>query len=65
MCCDYRQKIIHRLLIGTACLCYVASHHLAVGPKSGAKDYFYCTVHYITLYSNCEAQGVSKNLKKL
>jgi hypothetical protein len=38
---------------------YVASHHL-----TGAKGQFYCTVYYITLNSNCEAQGVSKNLKK-
>ncbi len=65
MCCDYRQKIIHRLLIGAACLCCVVSQRFAVGLKSGAKDQFYCTVYYITLYSNCEAQGVSKNLKKL
>jgi len=43
---------------------YVASHHLAVAPQSGAKDQFYCTVYYITLNSNCEAQGASKNLKK-
>ncbi len=43
---------------------YVASHHLAVFPQSGAKDQFYCTVYYITLNSTCKAQGVSKNLKK-
>jgi hypothetical protein len=41
----------------------VESHHLAVPPQSGAKDQFYCTVYYITLDSNCEVQGVSKNLK--
>ncbi len=34
-------------------------------PQSGAKDQLYCTVYYITLNSNCEAQGVSKNLKKI
>jgi hypothetical protein len=44
---------------------YVASHHLAVAPQSGAKDQFYCTVYYITLNSNCEAQKVSKNLKQI
>jgi len=44
---------------------YVASHHLAVVPQSGAKEQFYCTVYYITLNSNCEAQKASKNLKKL
>jgi hypothetical protein len=44
---------------------YVASHHLAVVPQSGAKDQFYCTLYYITLKSNCEAQGVPKNLKKI
>jgi hypothetical protein len=35
-----------------------------VAPQSGAKDKFYCTAYYITLYSNCEAQRVSKNLEK-
>jgi hypothetical protein len=39
--------------------------HLAVAPQSGAKDQFYFTVYYITLNSNCEAQRVSKKLKKL
>jgi hypothetical protein len=39
---------------------YVTSHLLAVTPQSGAKDQFYCTVYYITLNTNCEAQGVSK-----
>jgi len=37
---------------------YVASHHLGVAPHSGAKDQIYCIVYYITLNSNCEAQGV-------
>jgi hypothetical protein len=36
-----------------------------VAPQSGAKDELYCTVYYQTLNSNCEAQGVSKNLKKI
>ncbi len=44
---------------------YVASHHLDVAPQESAKDQCYCTVYYITLNSNCEAQGVSKNLKKM
>jgi hypothetical protein len=44
---------------------YVASHHLAVAPQSGAKYEFYCAVYYITLNSNCEAQRVSKNLKQI
>jgi hypothetical protein len=43
---------------------YVAGHHLAVAPQSGEKDQFYGTVYCITLNSNCEAQGVFKNLKK-
>jgi len=34
-----------------------------VGPQSGAKQIFYCTVYYITLNSNCEAQREPKNLK--
>jgi hypothetical protein len=43
---------------------YVASHCSMVAPQSGAKQLFYCTVYYITLNSNCEAQRASKNLKK-
>jgi hypothetical protein len=38
---------------------------MAVVPLSGAKQIFYCTVSYITLNSNCEAQRASKNLKKI
>ncbi len=34
-------------------------------PQSGTKQNFYCTVYYITLKSNCEAQRASKNLKKI
>jgi len=44
---------------------YVASLHLAAAPQSGAKDQFYCTDDYITFNTNCEAQGLSKNLKKI
>jgi hypothetical protein len=44
---------------------YVASHCLAVALQSGAKQIFYCTVYYITLNSNCEAQRASKKLKKI
>jgi hypothetical protein len=36
-----------------------------VAPQSGAKQIFYCTVYYITLNSNYEAQRASKNLKKI
>ncbi len=36
-----------------------------MAPESGAKDQFYCTVCYSTLSLNCEAQRVSKNLKKI
>jgi hypothetical protein len=43
---------------------YVASHPLGVVLQSGEKDQFYCSVYYITLYSNCEAEIVSKNVKK-
>jgi hypothetical protein len=32
--------------------------------QSGAKEQFYWTVYNVTLNSNCEAQRVSKNLKK-
>ncbi len=43
---------------------YITSHCWAAAPQSGAKQIFYCTLYYITLYSNCEAQRASKNLKK-
>jgi hypothetical protein len=43
---------------------YVASHCLAMAPQSGPKGNFYCTVYYITLNLNCEAQIACKNLKK-
>jgi hypothetical protein len=33
--------------------------------KLDCKQNFYCTVYYITLKSNCEAQRASKNLKKI
>jgi hypothetical protein len=36
-----------------------------VVPQSGAKQIFYCTVYYITLNSNCEAQRGLKKLKKI
>jgi hypothetical protein len=36
-----------------------------VAPQSGAKQNFYCTVYYMTLNSNCEAQRASKNLRKI
>jgi hypothetical protein len=36
-----------------------------VAPQSGANEFFYCTVYYITLNSNCEAQRAFKNLKKM
>ncbi len=39
----------------------VARNCLALVPKSGAKEIFYCTVYFITLNSNCEAQRASKN----
>ncbi len=35
-----------------------------MAPQSGAKQNFYCTVYYITLNSNCEAQRAPKKLKK-
>jgi hypothetical protein len=44
---------------------YVASHCLAVVPQLGAKQIFYCTVYYITLNSNCEAERAPKKLKKI
>jgi hypothetical protein len=39
---------------------YVGSHCLAMVPQSGSKQKNYCTVYYITLNSNCEAQGYLK-----
>ncbi len=67
---NHRHKRIHRLLNwpGLPALfwlsSYVNSQCLAVSPQSGAKQIFYCTVHYITLNSNCEAQRASKNVGK-
>ena len=37
----------------------------AKSAKLDCKQNFYCTVYYITLNSNCEAQRASKNLKKI
>ena len=34
-------------------------------PNWTVNNFFYCTVYYITLNSNCEAQRASKNLKKI
>jgi hypothetical protein len=44
---------------------YVASCHPAVMPQSSVKNQFNCTLNNLTLKSNCKAQRVSKNLKKL
>jgi hypothetical protein len=33
--------------------------------QTGTKEQFYCTPYYITLNSSCEAQYVSKNMKKI
>jgi hypothetical protein len=44
---------------------YVASNQLAVAPQPDAKDQFYSIVYHKTLNSNCEAQRVSKYLKKM
>ncbi len=33
--------------------------------KLDCKQKFYCSVYYITLNSNCEAQRASKNSKKI
>jgi hypothetical protein len=42
---------------------YVTFNYLAVAPPSGAKKY--CTVYYITLNFNCEAQRASKIKKNV
>jgi len=42
-----------------------ASCHAAVMPQSSVKNQFNCTLNNLTLKSNCKAQRVSKNLKKL
>jgi hypothetical protein len=44
-----------------ACLVKV----LVLALQSGAKQIFYCTVYYLTLNSNHEAQRAPKNLKKM
>jgi hypothetical protein len=43
---------------------YVAGRHLAVAPQSGAKQFFYCSVYYLTLNLNCEAQRAPKNCRR-
>jgi len=34
-------------------------------PNWTVNNFFNCTVYYITLNSNCEAQRASKNLKRI
>ncbi len=44
---------------------YVERNCLTAAPQSGAKQNLHCTVYYITLNSNCEAQRASKDLEKM
>ncbi len=53
-CFDHRHNRIDKLLIDISAILfwlssYVASHHLAMAPQSGAKDQLYCTVYCKTL----------------
>ncbi len=63
---SHTYKRTDGFLTGTTCLpCFGWKVHLAVSPQSGSKQKIYCTVYYITINSNCEAERVSKNLKKI
>jgi hypothetical protein len=61
---EIRVKHRHSLPVLFWLSSYVASHHLAVAPQSGAKDQFYCAVYSKTLNSNCEAQSHEKNCRR-
>ncbi len=50
---------------GMACVGKCFESKISKPTKLNCKQKFYCTVYYITLNSNCEAQRASKNLKKI
>jgi hypothetical protein len=50
---------------GIACVGKCFERKISKPTKLDCKQNFYCTVYYITLNSNCEAQRASKNLKKI
>jgi len=50
---------------GMACVGKCFESKISKPTKLDCKQNFYCTVYYITLNSNCEAQRASKNLKKI
>jgi hypothetical protein len=66
---NHRHKRIHKTAHQRSLLAlfwlssYFTSHCLAVVPQSGAKEH--CTVYYIAVNLNCEAQRASKNWKKI
>jgi hypothetical protein len=50
---------------GVACVGKCFESKILKLTKLDCKQNSYCTVYYITLNSNCEAQRASKNLKKI
>jgi hypothetical protein len=52
MFCNFNSMKIHSIAIKSAI-------------EKTAMQKIYCSVYYITLSSNCEAQRASKNLKKI
>ncbi len=48
-----------------ACVGKCFERKISKPTKLDCKENFYCTVYYITLNSNCEAQRASKNSKKI
>ncbi len=50
---------------GMACVGKCFERKISKPTKLDCKQNFYCTVYYISLNSNCEAERASKNLKKL
>ncbi len=64
---QFLHLIIPPLLLtrGMACVGKCFESKISKPTKLDCKQNFYCTVYYVTLNSNCEAQRASKNLKKL
>ena len=63
---DELSSILCLLLTrGMACVGKCFERKISKPTKLDCKQNFYCTVYYITLNSNCEAQRASKNLKKI
>ncbi len=62
---NFHRKKCVLLTRGMACVRKYFERKISKPTKLDCKQNFYCTVYYITLNSNCEAQRASKNLKKI